>query len=183
MSIWEQCAKIADDEYDNSSGSLGYEKACDRIAELIRASAAAHATVKVSGEPAGQSEANREAIARIVDPNCFWDDGAPNSFQQRKMDRALIKADAILALFATHPTGKVSGAAPTRSAEMSAEGAGSTRETLRALSGWCAQERSLLGAVDGYNYSSGQEYGLRRAEIEIEKRLRALPTSSIAEVR
>lgn len=38
---------------------------------------------------------------------------------------------------------------------------------------WCRVERAALGAVDGYDYDSGQEYGLRRAEIEILKRLKA----------
>ena len=38
---------------------------------------------------------------------------------------------------------------------------------------WCAYERSLLGAVDGYDYNSGVEFGLRKAEIY----LRALKPS------
>ena len=50
------------------------------------------------------------------------------------------------------------------------------RERLRAaledLANWCEAERSNLGAIDGYDYSSGQEYGLRRAQIEIETRLK-----------
>lgn len=32
---------------------------------------------------------------------------------------------------------------------------------------WCRVERGALGAIDGYDYDSGQEYGLRRAEIAI----------------
>ena len=35
---------------------------------------------------------------------------------------------------------------------------------------WCAIERGKLGAVDGYDYHSGEEYGLRRAEIELRRR-------------
>ena len=54
------------------------------------------------------------------------------------------------------------------------------RDQLRKLvtdfQEWCRTERGALGAVDGYDYDSGQEYGLRRAEIEIEKRLKALAT-------
>jgi hypothetical protein len=41
---------------------------------------------------------SRRDVARIIDPNCFWDDEPPNSHQERKCERALIKADAILAL-------------------------------------------------------------------------------------
>jgi hypothetical protein len=52
------------------------------------------------------------------------------------------------------------------------------REALDALSGWCAQERSGIGAVDGYDYRSGEEFGIRRVEIEIEKRICALPTKA-----
>ncbi len=48
------------------------------------------------------------------------------------------------------------------------------RKLVADLQEWCRVERAALGAVDGYDYSSGQEYGLRRAEIEIEKRLGAL---------
>lgn len=44
---------------------------------------------------------------------------------------------------------------------------------LRDFADWCNVERHKLGAVDGYDYRSGEEYGLRRAEIEIEKRIDA----------
>ncbi len=44
------------------------------------------------------------------------------------------------------------------------------RKLIADFRDWCEHERYSLGAVDGYDYSSGQEYGLRRAEIEIEKR-------------
>ena len=37
------------------------------------------------------------AIARIIDPNCFWDEEPPNEHQERKCERARIKARAILA--------------------------------------------------------------------------------------
>ncbi len=43
---------------------------------------------------------------------------------------------------------------------------------------WCRVERAALGAIDGYDYDSGQEYGLRRAEIEVEKRLRSIRSDS-----
>ena len=49
-----------------------------------------------------------------------------------------------------------------------------TRNMLDSLAEWCSIERDKLGAVDGYDYRSGEEYGLRRAEIEISKRLAAL---------
>lgn len=39
---------------------------------------------------------------------------------------------------------------------------------------WCAVARANIGAIDGYDYRSGEEYGLRRAEIEIGKRRAAL---------
>ncbi len=49
-------------------------------------------------EPRSQP-VSREAIARIIDPNFpFWDFAVPNSFQQKRKNRALAKADAILAL-------------------------------------------------------------------------------------
>ncbi|HWK65355.1 MAG TPA: hypothetical protein VNS34_10465 [Rhizobiaceae bacterium] len=43
-------------------------------------------------------------------------------------------------------------------------------EALKDLAAWCDEQRSKLGAVDGYNYASGEEYGLRRAQIEAERR-------------
>ncbi len=48
------------------------------------------------------------------------------------------------------------------------------QKIITDLQEWCRVERCALGAVDGYDYSSGQEYGLRRAEIEIEKQIQAL---------
>ncbi len=53
------------------------------------------------------------------------------------------------------------------------------RELIADFQEWCSTERAALGAIDGYDYDSGQEYGLRRAEIEIEKRLRALGSDSV----
>lgn len=44
---------------------------------------------------------------------------------------------------------------------------------LRDFADWCNVERHKLGAVDGYDYRSGEEYGLRRTEIEVEKRINA----------
>ncbi len=43
---------------------------------------------------------------------------------------------------------------------------------LDDLEGWLDNECALLGAVDGYGYSSGVEYGLRTAAIEVQKRKR-----------
>lgn len=40
---------------------------------------------------------------------------------------------------------------------------------------WCAVERNKLGAIDGYDYRSGEEFGLRRAEIELRRRAEITP--------
>lgn len=48
---------------------------------------------------AAQGSPDREKIAQIIDPNFpFWEFAVPNSFQQKRKNRALAKADAILAL-------------------------------------------------------------------------------------
>lgn len=52
------------------------------------------------------------------------------------------------------------------------------KKTLQDLSAWCDSERALLGGVDGYDYRSGEEFGIRRVEIQIEKRLAALASQS-----
>jgi hypothetical protein len=44
-------------------------------------------------------------------------------------------------------------------------------ETLESIADWCNTERTKIGAIDGYDYRSGEEFGLRCAEIEIKKRL------------
>lgn len=46
-------------------------------------------------------------------------------------------------------------------------------EIDRLLS-WCATERHRLGGVDGYDYKSGEEFGIRRVEIQIEKAMASL---------
>jgi hypothetical protein len=46
---------------------------------------------------------------------------------------------------------------------------------LLALAEWCRIERERLGAIDGYDYRSGEEFGLRRAQNEIERRSAAAP--------
>ncbi len=54
--------------------------------------------------------------------------------------------------------------------------AGSKPEVSAALSDaaeWCEVERHKIGNVDGYSYDSGQEYGLRLAQIELTKRAKA----------
>lgn len=50
------------------------------------------------------------------------------------------------------------------------------RRALRALADWCGAECNKLGVVDGYDYRSGEEYGLRCAQIEIERRIKTFTT-------
>ncbi len=45
------------------------------------------------------------------------------------------------------------------------------RADLQDFGSWCENERTKLGALDGYDYRSGEEYGLRRAQIELERRI------------
>lgn len=47
-------------------------------------------------------------------------------------------------------------------------------KSLTSLSYWCTDERLKIGNVDGHDYRSGEEFGIRRVEVEIEKRLTAL---------
>ncbi len=51
------------------------------------------------------------------------------------------------------------------------------RDLLIELADWCETARTNIGAIDGYDYRSGEEFGLRRAEIEINKRIKALSAS------
>lgn len=51
-----------------------------------------------------------------------------------------------------------------------------TMKILDQLSDWCASARASIGAVDGYDYRSGEEFGIRRVQIEID-RLRAVKTA------
>lgn len=46
---------------------------------------------------------------------------------------------------------------------------------LREFAQWCDEEAAKLGAVDGYDYRSGQEAAYRHASIEAGKRAAALP--------
>jgi hypothetical protein len=48
-------------------------------------------------------------------------------------------------------------------------------DPLTDFAAWCDEQRALLGAVDGYDYRSGEEYGLRRAQIEAERRASLSP--------
>ena len=48
-----------------------------------------------------------------------------------------------------------------------------SRDAMQRFTDWCDTERHKLGAVDGYNYSSGEEYGLRRAAIYFDAMLSA----------
>lgn len=43
-------------------------------------------------------------------------------------------------------------------------------EEVLQLAEWCRIEREKLGAIDGYDYRSGEEFGLRRVQNEIERR-------------
>jgi hypothetical protein len=47
-------------------------------------------------------------------------------------------------------------------------------EALKDFEQWCLSAREKLGAIDGYDYRSGEEYGLRRAELEAHRRICAL---------
>jgi hypothetical protein len=44
------------------------------------------------------------------------------------------------------------------------------REALESAAEWCAVKRAEIGNVDGYDYRSGEEAGLRDAEIELRRR-------------
>lgn len=41
-------------------------------------------------------------------------------------------------------------------------------EVLDGIVAWLDQQRAEIGCIDGYDYRSGEEYGLRRAQIHIE---------------
>jgi len=51
------------------------------------------------------------------------------------------------------------------------------REALESLQAWCDNQGALLGAVDGYDYHSGQEAAYRHVSIEIGKRMDAALTA------
>lgn len=53
-------------------------------------------------------------------------------------------------------------------------GEAKTIEALRLLGDWCQTERHKLGGVDGYDYQSGEEFGIRRVELQIDKILATL---------
>jgi hypothetical protein len=53
-------------------------------------------------------------------------------------------------------------------------------EVLKELSNWCETARYSLGAVDGYDHRSGEEFGIRRVELQIEKRIHNLRTSALS---
>lgn len=50
-------------------------------------------------------------------------------------------------------------------------------DALRDLETWCANERAKLGAIDGYDYRSGEEFGIRRVERQIAKVIASTVTS------
>lgn len=45
------------------------------------------------------------------------------------------------------------------------------RKALTDLDAWLDQARAKIGAIDGYDYSSGEEFGLRCAQIQLQKLL------------
>lgn len=49
---------------------------------------------------------------------------------------------------------------------------------LAGLEKWLDDKCSALGAVDGYDYNSGTEYGLRIAALEVQKRKKAVENQS-----
>ncbi|BEV44705.1 hypothetical protein [Afipia carboxidovorans] len=54
---------------------------------------------------------------------------------------------------------------------------GALREALKDLEAWCDKQGALLGALDGYDYHSGQEAAYRHTAIEIGKRIKSLAAS------
>jgi len=55
------------------------------------------------------------------------------------------------------------------------------RKALADLSNWCETERYKLGGIDGYDYRSGEEFGIRRVELQIEKKLHEFSRSGESE--
>jgi hypothetical protein len=64
--------------------------------------------------------------------------------------------------------------AALRTAPPAVDRAAVVDESYQSIADWCDNERSRIGAVDGYSYESGEEYGIRRVQIEIGHRMRAL---------
>jgi len=60
--------------------------------------------------------------------------------------------------------------------DVSASGSNALLCFLKDLENWLDDECVKCGAVDGYGYNSGVEYGLRKAAIEIKKRRELLGT-------
>ena len=61
-----------------------------------------------------------------------------------------------------------------------AQGASTCADELQSLEGWCEKQRHSIGAVDGFDYRSGEEFGIRRVEIEIRTRREKLASRSPA---
>lgn len=93
------------------------------------------------------SDASRKAIAAISRVVSSRDDLGHEHF--------VVLSEAVTAALSSETVSDASREAPL----------------LSDLADWCNVERHKLGAVDGYDYRSGEEYGLRRVEIEIGKRL------------
>lgn len=67
----------------------------------------------------------------------------------------------------------------TENKKLEAEAA-AMRAALENLSEWCRQAGEKLGAVDGYDYDSGQEYAYRSACIEVKKQIALSPDAGKA---
>ncbi|WP_456722159.1 hypothetical protein [Bradyrhizobium sp. USDA 4350] len=61
--------------------------------------------------------------------------------------------------------------APSPGTEAPATATANVVDVLASLQDWCHQQRYAIGAVDGYDYRSGEEAGIREVEIEVAKRL------------
>jgi len=111
------------------------------------------------------AEGGREAIARIIDPTFgFWDEEPPNSFQQRRANRALEKADAILALGPALPP--------------QVQATGISAGTLDNLLSRLDQGAAYQGYPEGFGFSWTQLAGDAASVI---RRLRASPPAPVAD--
>lgn len=58
-----------------------------------------------------------------------------------------------------------------------------TKDALRRLSDWIEVERMRIGSIDGYDYRSGEEFGLRRVQCEIDRIIKTNGAEIGADVR
>lgn len=71
----------------------------------------------------------------------------------------------------------VAGSNPARGTITAPPADAGMREALADIQTWCDNQGALLGAVDGYDYRSGQEAAYRHVSIEIGKRMDAALTA------